>query len=425
MNEKTTGFQDKLMKYMMPVANWVEKNNWLQAIKDGMIADIPVIIIGSIFLLPIALNNLIASGPIHDFISAHMGVLTYAAGFTNDLLSIFAAFFIAVALAKRYGIHNTQTGVTAIIVHLILSAVSIDGGISTEFLGASGLFTSIVSGILSVEITRFLIKRNAIIKLPSSVPPMVGESFASLIPLVVNVIVAVAIANISIAVSGLVFPAAIMKLLAPAISTMDTLPALLIVIFLTQFLWFFGLRGPSITSAVWAAFAIAYQAENMANYASGAPVTHIFTYGLYYNFLQVAGSGLTLGLVLFMMKSKAKSFKSIGVASLVPSIFGINEPVIFGLPILLNPYMFIPFVFGPLLITVLTYFSMKMGLVGYPVAAPPGFLPPGVGAFLTTYDWRSVVLVFVSLILMALIYYPFFKMMEKDELKREAQSEAE
>ena len=329
MNEKTTGFQDKLMKYMMPVANWVEKNNWLQAIKDGMIADIPVIIIGSIFLLPIALNNLIASGPIHDFISAHMGVLTYAAGFTNDLLSIFAAFFIAVALAKRYGIHNTQTGVTAIIVHLILSAVSIDGGISTEFLGASGLFTSIVSGILSVEITRFLIKRNAIIKLPSSVPPMVGESFASLIPLVVNVIVAVAIANISIAVSGLVFPAAIMKLLAPAISTMDTLPALLIVIFLTQFLWFFGLHGPSITSAVWAAFAIAYQAENMANYASGAPVTHIFTYGLYYNFLQVAGSGLTLGLVLFMMKSKAKSFKSIGVASLVPSIFGINKPVIF------------------------------------------------------------------------------------------------
>lgn len=138
MNEKTTGFQDKLMKYMMPVANWVEKNNWLQAIKDGMIADIPVIIIGSIFLLPIALNNLIASGPIHDFISAHMGVLTYAAGFTNDLLSIFAAFFIAVALAKRYGIHNTQTGVTAIIVHLILSAVSIDGGISTEFLGGVG-----------------------------------------------------------------------------------------------------------------------------------------------------------------------------------------------------------------------------------------------------------------------------------------------
>ena len=425
MNEKTTGFQDKLMKYMMPIANWVEKNNWLQAIKDGMIADIPVIIIGSIFLLPIALNNLIASGPIHDFISAHMGVLTYAAGFTNDLLSIFAAFFIATALAKRYGVHNTQTGITAIIVHLILSAVSIEGGISTEFLGASGLFTSIISGIMSVEITRFLIKHNVIIKLPSSVPPMVGESFASLIPLVVNVIVAVAIANISIAVTGLAFPAAIMKLLAPAINTMDTLPALLIVIFLTQFLWFFGLHGPSITSAVWASFAIAYQAENMANYASGAPVTHIFTYGLYYNFLQVAGSGLTLGLVLFMMKSKAKSFKSIGVASLVPSIFGINEPVIFGRPILLNPYMFIPFVFGPLLITVLTYFSMKVGLVGYPVAAPPGFLPPGVGAFLTTYDWRSVVLVFVSLIIMALIYYPFFKMMEKDELKREAQSEAE
>lgn len=424
MKENSTGFQDKMMKYMMPVANAVEKNNWLQAIKDGMIANIPVIIIGSICLLPIALNNLIGSGPIHDFISAHMGVLTYASTFTNDMLSIYAAFFIAVALAKRYGIHNTQSGITAIIVHLILTGSTIEGGISIEFLGASGLFTSIISGILSVEITRFLIKRNAVIKLPSSVPPMVGESFASLIPLVVNVIVAVAVANISIAVSGMVFPAAVMKLLAPAISTMDTLPALLIVIFLTQFLWFFGLHGPSITSAVWAAFAIAYQAENMTNYAAGAPVTHVFTYGLYYNFLQVTGSGLTLALVLFMMKSKAKSFKSIGVASLVPSIFGINEPVIFGLPILLNPYMFIPFVFGPLLITVLTYVCMTTGLVGMPVAAPPGFLPPGVGAFLTTYDWKSVVLVFVSLIIMAVIYYPFFKMMEKDELKKEAANEA-
>ncbi len=236
---------------------------------------------------------------------------------------------------------------------------------------------------------------------------------------------AVAIANISIAVTGLAFPAAIMNLLAPAINTMDTLPALLIVIFLTQFLWFSaftdrpsplrcGLHLQSLTrQKIWLI------THRVLRLPTSSPMDSTII------FLQVAGSGLTLGLVLFMMKSKAKSFKSIGVASLVPSIFGINEPVIFGLPILLNPYMFIPFVFGPLLITVLTYFSMKVGLVGYPVAAPPGFLPPGVGAFLTTYDWRSVVLVFVSLILMALIYYPFFKMMEKDELKREAQSEGD
>ena len=104
---------------------------------------------------------------------------------------------------------------------------------------------------------------------------------------------------------------------------------------------------------------------------------------------------------------------------IVPSLFGINEPIIFGAPIILNPFLFIPFVFGPMIVTVITYLSMTSGLVGKPIAGPPGFLPPGVGAFIMTLDWKCVVLVFVNLILMTLFYYPFFKMMEADELKKE------
>lgn len=416
MNSK---FQDTLMKYMMPIANRVEQQKHLQAIKDGMISIVPIIIVGSISLLPLAVANLIGSGPVYDFLNAHMSVFTYAGMFTTDMLSIYASMFIAIALAKSYGICGNLTGATAIMVHLILSGLSIEGGMDISYLGASGLFTCIVSAILSVEVTRLLKKKNIIIKLPDSVPSMVGESFAALIPLVVNAVIAVAIANISLAFSGKVFPAFIMSILAPAISTMDTLPALLLVIFLTQFLWFFGLHGPSITSAVWASFAIAYEAENMANYAAGSPVEHIFTFGLFYAVLQVTGSGLTLGLVLMMMRSKAQSLKSIGTVGIVPSIFGINEPIIFGAPIILNPFLFIPFVFGPLVITVITYLSMTSGLVGKPIAGPPGFLPPGVGAFLMTLDWKCVVLVFVNLIIMTIFYYPFFKMMEADELKKE------
>lgn len=420
MNSK---FQDTLMKFLMPIANKVEQQKHLQAIKDGMIAVIPVIIIGSISLLPLAFMNLLGSGPIYDFLSAHIGVFTYAGMFTNDMLSIYAAMFIAVALAKKYGICNNQTGATAIMVHLILCGLSIEGGMDISYLGASGLFTSIVSAILSVEVTRLMIQKNVVIKLPDSVPPMVGESFATLLPLCVNALLAVIIDNISLAVGGQVFPAFVMSILAPAISTMDTLPALLIVMFLTQLLWFFGLHGPSITSAVWASFAITYGAENIANYAAGAPVTHIFTFGLYYGILSISGSGLTLGLVLMMMRSKSKTLKSIGTVAIVPSIFGINEPLIFGLPILLNPFMFIPFVFGPLVITVITWVSMSSGLVGMPITNPPGFLPPGVSAYLLTLDWKAVALVFVNLIVMAVIYYPFFKAMEADELKKE-QAEA-
>ncbi len=412
-------FQNKLMQILMPIANKIEQQKHLQAIKDGMIAIIPIIIIGSFSLLPLALANLLGSGAVYDFLTAHMSVFTYASMFSSDMLSIYAAMFIANALAKSYGIHNNQTAATAILVHLILCGLSIDGGLSISYLGASGLFTSIISAILTVEVTRIMREKKLYIRLPESVPTMVGESFSSLLPLVVNVIIAVVIANVSLAFSGDVFPAFVMSILAPAITTMDTLPALLIVIFLTQFLWFFGLHGPSITSAVWASFAIAYGAENIANYAAGQPVEHIFTFGLFYAMLQVTGSGLTLGLVIMMMRSKSESFKAIGKVAIVPSLFGINEPLIFGAPIILNPYMFIPFVFGPLVITVTTYLAMTTGLVDMPIAEPPGFLPPGVGAFIMTLDWKAVVLVFVNLLIMAAIYYPFFKSMEAEELKKE------
>ena len=142
--------------------------------------------------------------------------------------------FIAIALAKSYGICGNLTGATAIMVHLILSGLSIEGGMDISYLGASGLFTCIISAILSVEVTRILTKKKIIIKLPDSVPSMVGESFAALIPLIVNALIAVVIANICLAASGKVFPAFIMSILAPALSTMDTLPALLIVLFLFE-----------------------------------------------------------------------------------------------------------------------------------------------------------------------------------------------
>ncbi|MFV0551374.1 MAG: PTS sugar transporter subunit IIC [Anaerorhabdus sp.] len=415
-------FQETLMKFLMPIANKVEQQKHLQAIKDGMIASIPIIVVGSICLLPLGIMNLLGSGPVFDFIASNLGVLTYASGFTMDLLSLYAVYFIAKSLSEKYDLKGSQPAVTAIVVQLILSGVIADGALSIGYLGASGLFTAIVSAIITVEVYHLCYKKNIYIKLPDSVPAMVGDSFASLVPLCLNVIIAVAIATVSMNLSGSVFPQALMSFLAPAISTMDTLPALLIVVFLTQLLWFFGLHGPSITSAVWAPFAIAYGAENIANFGAGLPVTHIFTFGLYYCILQVTGSGLTLGLNLLMMRSKAKSLSSIGKVGIIPSLFGINEPLIFGTPILLNPFMFIPFVFGPLIVTVITYFSMTSGLVGMPIANPPGFLPPGVGAFLMTLDWKAVVLVVALLILMTLIYYPFFKMMEADELKKESEN---
>lgn len=200
-----SALQTSLSKWIMPIANKVEQQKHLQAIKDGMIAIIPIIILGSICVLPIAIANLFGSGPVYDFLTNHMGILTYPDKFTNGLLSLYAAYFIAESLGKRYAMNTAQLGIIAVIVHVILSGVILENGIGNQYLGAEGLFTSIVSAILTVEVTRFMIRKNMVIKLPESVPVMVGESFSSLFPLIVNAIIATIIVAITNKLSGKVF----------------------------------------------------------------------------------------------------------------------------------------------------------------------------------------------------------------------------
>lgn len=124
-----------------------------------------------------------------------------------------------------------------------------------------------------------------------------------------------------------------------------------------------------------------------------------------------------------MCRSKAKSLKSIGKIGLIPSFFGINEPIIFGVPIIMNPFMFIPFVFGPVIVAILSYMAMYTGLVSLPLGEAPGFLPPGFQAILLTMDWKAAVLAIFSVCFMGVIYYPFFKAMEADELRKEREME--
>ena len=311
----------------------------------------------------------------------------------------------------------------AIVIQLILCGEKIEGGIGIANLGAEGIFVSMISAILVVEVTRFMKEKKLVIKMPESVPSMVADSMSSLFPVIVSVIIATTISMVCLKTSGMQFPKLVMSMLAPAIQSIDTLPAVMLIIFLTQLLWFLGLHGQAIVGVIWGPFALTYATENIAAYAAGLPATHVFTDSVFFTMLSVTGSGLTLGLVILMMMSKAKSFKAVGKAAVIPSIFGINEPVIFGVPIVMNPFLFVPFVFGPVLIAAIDFLAIKYGFVGMAITQPPGFLPPGVGAFLMTMDYRAPILVLLTLVLMAVIYYPFFKVMEANELKKELEEE--
>ncbi len=412
--------QEWLEKWMMPIAKVLEKQKHLQSIKDGIVGIVPIIIIGSFCLVPTGIGNLIGGG-VSEWVNAHNNIITLPTYFTTNIMSLYAALYIANSLAKRYKIKNVLVGASAILVHLILSVtIGEDGGWVVTYLAAEGLFTAIISAIFAVEVMRLCSKYHLTIKMPDSVPPMVADSFSILIPLVIDVIAATAVSVLCQSVGGTVFPQVIMNLLAPAITSMDTLPAVMIVVFLTQLLWVFGLHGAAITSSVWAPFAIANATANAAAVAAGQDPTHVFTFGFYYGFLQVSGSGMTLGLVLLMMFSKAKSLKTIGKVGIIPSLFGVNEPIIFGVPIIMNPFLMIPFVFGPVIVAALNYLAMASGFVGLPLWEAPGFLPPGFQAFLLTLDWKAAVMAVFNVVLMTVIYYPFFKMMEADELKKEA-----
>lgn len=410
--------QKWLQKWLMPIAEVLERQKHLQAVKDGIVGIVPIIIIGSFCLVPTGIGNLLGGG-ISQWVNAHNNVLTLPTYFTTNIMSVYAALFIANSLAKSYGIKNVLVGPSAVVVHLILSVtISEDGGWVVSYLGAEGLFVAIIAGLFVVEVLRFCQKYHLTIQMPESVPPMVSDSFSILIPLVIEVAAAVFVATLC---GETVFPQVIMNVLAPAISSMDSLPAVMIIIFITQILWVFGLHGAAITSSVWAPFAIANASANAAAVAASQAPTHVFTFGFYYGFLQVSGSGMTLGLVALMMMSKAKSLKSIGRLGFVPSLFGVNEPIIFGVPLIMNPFMVIPFVAGPVVIAGLNYLAMSTGLVGLPLWEAPGFLPPGFQAFLLTLDWKAAVMAVLNVILMTVFYYPFFKMMEANELRKEGQ----
>jgi cellobiose PTS system EIIC component len=424
MGGKKSSFQENLKKYLVPIANKVENQKHIQAVKDGMMSIVPIIIIGSFCLLSIALMNILPEGnAVKLFIGDHLGKFMLPFNFTMGIISIFSAFFIAESLARKYEMNSIEVGLTAVIIQFILGAQVQENGFETKFLDAQGLFVSIIVAIVVVEITRFMNSKSLVIKLPKEVPSIVIKSFNNLLPMIVNVIIFTGLAVLSQSVTGKAVPELLMNVLAPAIKSIDSVIAVIIILFITQLLWFFGLHGPAITSSIWMPVAATYLATNAANIAAGQEAVHVFTIAFYYSILQVTGSGITIGLVFLMMRSKSKSLKPIGRLSIIPSLFGINEPVIFGAPLVMNPYMFIPFVFGPTILGAINYSIFANGLIGKPIIEPPGFLPPGVGAFLMTLDWKAPVLVIISIIVMTLIYYPFFKVMEREELKKEKDSE--
>ncbi|ADD01613.1 PTS system, lactose/cellobiose family IIC subunit [Thermoanaerobacter italicus Ab9] len=422
-----------LERYLLPIAGVISNQRHLKAMRDGLIYAIPFTILGGLSLIlafpPIGENveatNVFLKFMVawRDWASANMSAILLPYNLTMGFMALFVAVGVAYSLARHYKMDALSASTISAAVFLMVAAPLQDGKLAVNFMDAKGVFTAIIIGLLTVEVTRFLKSKNITIRMPEGVPPAVSSSFDALIPLGVNVILFYSISLIIQKICGMIIPQAILTTLAPAVKAVDSLPVIFIFSTLAQLFWFAGIHGAALVGAVLDPFKYANVAANAEAYLAGQPLPHIFTDTFWAYYIVLGGSGATLGLTLLYLRSKSKQLNGIGKVALLPAIFNINEPIIFGTPMVLNPIMFIPFVFVQGINSVVAYLVIKLGLVRASFASVPWTTPAPIGAFLATLDWKAVVLVFALLVLDTVLYYPFFKIYEKQLIKEESGKE--
>lgn len=408
-----------------PVAGKISSQRHIIAIRDGFIAAMPFMIVGSfllVFVYPpfsaesswgFARSWLALSGKYESQILTPFNM-------TMGIMSIYITAAIAYNLARRYQLDPFMTAMLALMGFLLVSAPQANGNMPTVALGGVGIFTAVIVAIYVTELTRFLKHHNIGIRLPPQVPANIKQSFDLLIPILAVIITLYPISMGVQALFDQLLPQAIMALFQPLISAADSLPAILLAVLICHLLWFAGIHGSAIVSGMLQAFWLTNLGLNQTDLAAGLPLTHIMTEAFWNFLIVIGGSGATFGLVLLLLRSKSVHLRAMGKLSLVPSMFNINEPVIFGTPIVMNPTFFIPFILSPMINAVVAYTAVTTNLLPHMISLVPWTSPAPIGAaWAMGWDFRVTVLVLLLMALSALIYYPFFKVYEKQLLAQE------
>lgn len=426
MDKFMNGLQEKLG----PVAIKLDSNRYLSAIKNGFFIAMPLLIIGSMFLLvtqiPVdAYTNFMASTFGDGWSDPFMQVYNV----TMNAMTLFVIIGIASELAKHYEVDRFASQAIALVAFLILTPLTAtdDGTFLplTNF-GAAGLFVGMISAIIAVEIFRGVVQRGWVIRMPESVPANVATSFSALVPGTFVVVVFAVIRGLFMLTSyGTAHNFIFEVLQTPLLALGSSLPATLVVLILEGLFWSFGIHGSNIVGAVMQPIWLALTAENAAAYAAGQTLPHIVNYQFYSNFVKLGGAGATFGLALAcLFFSKSSQFKTLGKLAIAPGVFNINEPLTFGVPIVLNPIMLIPYLLCPLILCLVSYVAMATGLVPLTNGTNlPWTMPPVIAGFMLC-GWRGALLQVVEIGISFGLFYPFFKMEDMKAYKIEQEGAA-
>ena len=409
----------------MPVASKLGQNKYLTVLRDAFMLSFPITMFGSIVVV---LNNL------PFFNDATKGTLNHlfsnGQSATMGIMSIFVTFGIGYYLSKSYEVEAIFGGAVALSSFLILTPFfmilengeEVSGVLALDRLGAKGMFIGMLAAFIATEIYVRFVKKGLVIKMPDGVPPAVARSFAAMIPAILTLTIFALLNAFVIGVFNTNLHDVVYEVIQkPLVGLGSGLPATLIALFFVQFLWFFGLHGQILVNSVMDPIWNTLMLDNLEAYKAGQPLPHIITKPFMEIFtVGMGGSGMTLMVVILMaFFMKSRQLKDVGRLALGPGIFNVNEPVIFGMPMVLNAAIFIPWIITPLIVTTFNYLVMAAGIVPAPTGVSvPWTVPIFINGILATNSILGGVLQLVDIAIVGVLWFPFLKLIDRSNLNQ-------
>lgn len=400
-------------KYVMPVANKLGNECHLRAIRDAFMSLLPINFMGGIAAVLSSLPFLPGDSVVFSWINA----------LTLGAMSIYVCIGIIHFLCKSRKIESflpILLGVCGFLM-LVMEPMSLgwDGKVvEISYMDGKGLIASMLIAILTADLYCYMRKREfGKISLPDTVPASLSDVFASIVPGAILLLLYTVIFML-VNAAGTTLPKLIYGILSPSLKAVDNLGFTIFITLFVHIFWFFGIHDAAL-SGVLSPIRDGNLSINAAAHAAGQALPNIFTTPFWVYFVAIGGCGSVLALCVMLCRSKSKQLKTIGRLGIVPAFFNISEPVIFGLPLMLNPVFFIPFLLTSALNGGIAFLTMQVGFIGKSFAMLSWQMPSVIGAFLSTMDWKAPVLIVALMVLDGIVYYPFFKIYEKNLVKEE------
>lgn len=405
--------------YMLPLARVLMRNPHLSALRDGFQLAMPFVFIGCMFV-PILFPPFsdVNTGPAAWWLQLSNNLrpmLLPSYQLTLGVMGLMVAFGVSASLAKQYQLPERLSGLTGCMAFLMLAGIHEHNEDTMRFLGGAGLFTALIASFYSVELIRFFFRRKWYISMPEDVPILTVQSFKFLLPILA---ILLSISAFDLALQnhlGLHFPQLIEMIFRPLILASDSLAAILISILVCQLLWFMGIHGALIVTGIMNPFWMSNLIENQDALEAGLDVLpHIYLPAFWDFFILIGGVGSTLPLILMALRSRVGQLRTVGKIAVIPSIFNINEPILFGFPIIMNPLFLIPFVLVPMINASIAWFLTSAGILERVVLLIPWSVPAPIGAaWASNGSITNVLMVILAMVNAYFIYLPFFRAHEK------------